>query len=126
MLDSIKEIFKESIETKIAALEILPDPTAKASNMIIEALIAGNKIMTCGSDGSSALAQMFTAKLVNKYDRERPPGGEGGEIAALIGENDVEIRVPSNNHARIEEVHLLVINSLCETIDNTLFPSINL
>jgi len=73
MLDSIKEIFKESIETKIAALEILPDPTAKASNMIIEALIAGNKIMTCGSDGSSALAQMFTAKLVNKYDRERPP-----------------------------------------------------
>lgn len=48
-------------------------------------------------------------------------GKDGGEMAGLIGENDVEIRVPSNSTARIQEVHLVVIHSLCDLIDNSLF-----
>lgn len=49
-------------------------------------------------------------------------GRDGGDIAGLLGENDVEIRVPSARTARIQEVHLLVIHCLCEIIDTTLFP----
>ncbi len=49
-------------------------------------------------------------------------GNDGGDIAGLLGENDVEIRVPSSRTARIQEVHLLVIHSLCDIIDTTLFP----
>lgn len=49
-------------------------------------------------------------------------GRDGGDIAGLLGENDVEIRVPSSRTARIQEVHLLVIHCLCEIIDTTLFP----
>ena len=49
-------------------------------------------------------------------------GNDGGEMAGFMGENDVEIRVPSARTARIQEVHLLVIHSLCESIDNALFP----
>jgi len=48
-------------------------------------------------------------------------GKDGGEMAGLISENDVEIRVPSNSTARIQEVHLLIIHSLCDLIDNQLF-----
>ena len=51
-------------------------------------------------------------------------GKDGGEIAGLIGENDVEIRVPSNSTARIQEVHLVIIHSLCDVIDNQLFGEI--
>lgn len=49
-------------------------------------------------------------------------GGDGGDIAGLLGENDVEIRVPSGRTARIQEVHLVVIHCLCDIIDTTLFP----
>lgn len=48
-------------------------------------------------------------------------GKDGGEMAGLIGANDVEIRVPSNSTARIQEVHLLVIHCLCDLIDSRLF-----
>lgn len=49
-------------------------------------------------------------------------GKDGGDIAGLLGENDVEIRVPSSRTARIQEVHLLVIHCLCDIIDTSLFP----
>ncbi len=48
-------------------------------------------------------------------------GRNGGEMAALYDEGDVEIRVPSTVTARIQEVHLLVIHCLCDMIDHTLF-----
>ncbi|MBT8448943.1 MAG: phosphoheptose isomerase, partial [Gammaproteobacteria bacterium] len=48
-------------------------------------------------------------------------GKDGGEMAGLLSTNDVEIRVPSPSTARIQEVHLLVIHTLCDLIDNRLF-----
>jgi len=47
-------------------------------------------------------------------------GHEGGDTAARIASNDVEIRVPSDSTARIQEVHLLVIHCLCDLIDQQL------
>ncbi|MER2491565.1 D-sedoheptulose-7-phosphate isomerase [Catenovulum sediminis] len=49
-------------------------------------------------------------------------GGDGGEIAGLLGPNDVEIRVPSDKPIRINEVHQLVAHSICDAIEKTLFP----
>ena len=34
---------------------------------------------------------------------------------------DIEIRVPSDVTARIQEVHLLIIHCLCDLIDHQLF-----
>ncbi|MBA1146107.1 phosphoheptose isomerase [Ectothiorhodospiraceae bacterium WFHF3C12] len=48
-------------------------------------------------------------------------GREGGEMAGLMAEGDVEIRVPAQVTARIQEVHLLVIHCLCDLIDQHLF-----
>jgi D-sedoheptulose 7-phosphate isomerase len=47
-------------------------------------------------------------------------GRDGGRMAALLGDDDVEIRVPATRTARIQEVHLVVIHSLCDLIDTTL------
>jgi len=52
-------------------------------------------------------------------------GGDGGEISGLLGSDDVEIRVPSYRHVRIEELHHMVLNCLCNLIDCSLFPSTN-
>lgn len=47
-------------------------------------------------------------------------GREGGQIAHLMQDEDVEIRVPSWSTARIQEVHLMIIHSLCDLIDRQL------
>ena len=50
-------------------------------------------------------------------------GRDGGNMAPLLLPTDVEIRAPSPVTARVQEVHLLVIHSLCDLIDRQLFGS---
>jgi len=47
-------------------------------------------------------------------------GRDGGEVGALMHNNDIEIRVPGTSTARIQEVHLLTLHCLCELIDHQL------
>lgn len=49
-------------------------------------------------------------------------GRDGGKIAKILNEDDIEIRVPSESTARIQEVHLLTIHCFCDQIDDVLFP----
>jgi D-sedoheptulose 7-phosphate isomerase len=44
-------------------------------------------------------------------------GRDGGSIAGLMADGDIEIRVPADRTARIQEVHLLVVHCLCDLID---------
>ncbi len=48
-------------------------------------------------------------------------GRDGGKIATLLKNNDVEIRVPSESTARTQEVHILTLHCLCDQIDTQLF-----
>lgn len=190
-LSRIRTLFTESIQTKIAAADILPEAIAKAAEVMSAALIEGHKILSCGNGGSAGDAQHFSSEMLNRFERERPglpamalstdtstltsiandysyneifskqvralgqpgdvllaistsgnsrnvinameaalsrdmlivalTGRDGGQMAGLIGPNDVEIRVPANSTARIQEVHLLVIHCLCDLIDQRLF-----
>ena len=47
-------------------------------------------------------------------------GRDGGRMAAMMSEEDVEIRVPADRTARIQEVHIVVIHCLCDLIDRTI------
>jgi len=47
-------------------------------------------------------------------------GRDGGRMAGLLADDDVEIRVPAERTARIQEVHLVVIHCLCDLIDRTI------
>lgn len=49
-------------------------------------------------------------------------GKDGGKMAPLLSEGDVELRAAGNCTARIQEVHLVFIHSLCDLIDCTLYP----
>ncbi|MCI0655381.1 MAG: phosphoheptose isomerase [Methylococcaceae bacterium] len=48
-------------------------------------------------------------------------GKEGGKLAGMLGDTDIEIRVSSKSTARIQEVHLLITHCLCDLIDHKLF-----
>ncbi len=48
-------------------------------------------------------------------------GRDGGRLAGALRPGDVEIRVPDERTARIQEVHLVIIHCLCDGIDQTLY-----
>ena len=52
-------------------------------------------------------------------------GRDGGKVAKILNEDDIEIRVPSESTARIQEIHLLTIHCLCDQIDEILYPEKN-
>lgn len=61
------------------------------------------------------------------HDREMTiiavTGKDGGQLSSLslLNEHDIELRVPSNSTARIQEVHLVITHCLCDLIDFQLF-----
>lgn len=50
-------------------------------------------------------------------------GRDGGQMAAMLQANDVELRAISTRTARIQEMHILMLHSLCDAIDETLYPA---
>jgi D-sedoheptulose 7-phosphate isomerase len=44
-------------------------------------------------------------------------GRTGGQIAGVLGPNDIHICVPGDSPARIQEIHLLTFHCLCDAID---------
>ena len=44
-------------------------------------------------------------------------GKSGGQMADILGPEDIHICVPANSTARIQEVHLLTLHCLCDAID---------
>ncbi|WP_144393706.1 SIS domain-containing protein [Pleionea sediminis] len=195
MIEHIQNAFTESIQTKIESADTLPETIAKAGDIMVNCLIEGRKILTCGNGFSAGLAQHFVSTLLHSHLRERPSlpaialtsnsqaltslatnnqvnelfakqirslgqesdvllvisgsgsskstikaieaalsrdmlivaitGKDGGNVAGLIGPNDIEIRVPSNSDSRIQELHTLVINTLSDYIENSLFGEID-
>jgi phosphoheptose isomerase len=51
-------------------------------------------------------------------------GRDGGQIGAALNSQDIEIRVPAQSTARIQETHLLIIHCLCDLIDRVLFSNV--
>ena len=47
-------------------------------------------------------------------------GCDGGKAIDLLDENDFKVIVPSNRTSRIQEIHLIIIHSICECIDSYL------
>jgi D-sedoheptulose 7-phosphate isomerase len=182
--------FAAHMETVSEAAVRLAGPIERASRMMVESLLQGGKILSCGNGGAASASQHFVAKMLNRYERERPglpaialnagsstmtsvadelsysqvfakqlealgqpgdvllaisstgqsenlvlaaesaverqisivalTGCDGGRIAARLREHDIEIRVPADNIARIQEVQLLSIHCLCDLIDTQL------
>jgi len=191
MLERIKQHFTNSIQTKIDSADTLPELIAEAAAKMVECLVTGHKILSCGNGGSACDALHFSSEMLNRFQEERPSlpaisltadtatitsisndysyneifakqirglgqagdvllaittsgnsenivqainaardrnmttvaltGKNGGEVAAVLGPHDIEIRIPSHSTARIQETHLLVIHCLCDLIDMKLF-----
>ena len=44
-------------------------------------------------------------------------GKGGGDVNSVLADTDIQLCVPSDRTARVQEVHLLTIHCLCDGID---------
>ena len=72
LLKRIGRHFTESAEIKRRSLEVLAAPIARATEIMVQCLLANGKILACGNGGSAADSQHFAAELLNRFERERP------------------------------------------------------
>ncbi|MEL7449905.1 MAG: phosphoheptose isomerase [Pseudomonadota bacterium] len=81
----------------------------------------GDVLLAISTSGNSANVNRAIAAAHERGVRVVGLSGrDGGEMASLMDESDVEIRVPASRTARIQEVHLVVIHCLCDLIDREL------
>ena len=84
--------------------------------------VEGDILLAISTSGDSdSVVEAVKAAQQKKMHVIALTGRNGGEMAKLLDINDIEIRVPSESTARIQEVHLLTIHCLCHQIDETLF-----
>lgn len=84
----------------------------------------GDILMLISAHGrSGSLIQAIQAA----HDREMTVialnGNDGGDITALLGPDEVEIRVPSDDDVLTHHAQLLVLHTLCDLLDYQLFGS---
>lgn len=72
IVDRIRQGFTESIQTKINAADAIINIIAEASEEIVQCLLEGHKIMTCGNGGSACDAMHFSSEMLNRFKQERP------------------------------------------------------
>jgi D-sedoheptulose 7-phosphate isomerase len=83
---------------------------------------SGDVLLAISTSGNSANV-LAAAQAAHERDMRviALTGRDGGKLAAALRDGDIEIRVPAQRTARIQEVHLVVIHCLCDAIDQALF-----
>jgi D-sedoheptulose 7-phosphate isomerase len=89
----------------------------------LRALGQSGDILVAYTDGNNS-ANIAKA-IATAHDKEIAvialTGSNGGMIAPLLYETDIELRVPSNSSVHIQEAHTLITHCLCDLIDHQLF-----
>jgi phosphoheptose isomerase len=118
----------------LAAVALTTDSstlTAIANDYAYEQIFS-KQVLALGRPGDVLLAISTSGNSPNvvaamKAARDRQvkvvalTGKDGGAMGKNLAPGDVEIRVPASRTSRIQEVHLVVLHSLCDAIDRTLF-----
>ena len=72
LLQRIRDNFNESIKLKTDSIDTLASPIIVAAETMVSCLLGEHKILSCGNGGSAAEAQHFSAKMLNRFEMERP------------------------------------------------------
>lgn len=102
----IRDQFQASIATKQAAVDAMTGPIAHAVDVMVACLKSEGKIMACGNGGSAGDSQHFSAELINRFERERPP------LAAIALSTDTSTLTSIANDYRYEEVFSKQVQAL--------------
>ena len=70
--ERVFNLFRESVEAKMNVGEALAPILAATSEVLVSALLNERKILCCGNGSSSALMQIFSSAMLDRFERERP------------------------------------------------------
>jgi D-sedoheptulose 7-phosphate isomerase len=83
---------------------------------------AGDILLAISTSGNSGnVVAAVEAALEREMRVVALTGKDGGKLGQMLTDADVHINVPHSRTARIQEVHLLAIHSICDGIDVALF-----
>jgi len=98
LTDRIKEHFEESLSVKMLSMERLTLDLAQATQVMVNSLKLGGKILACGNGGSAGDAQHVAAELVGRFERERM------ELGAIALTTDSSILTAIGNDYGFDEI----------------------
>ena len=79
----------------------------------------GDILLAISTSGNSPnVVQAIEAAQSKKMRVIALTGRDGGTMCGQMSESDIELRVPSDSTARIQEVHILILHCLCDLTDN--------
>jgi len=83
---------------------------------------AGDILLAISTSGNSGnVLAAVEAALEREMRVVAMTGKDGGKMAQMLTDADVHINVPHSRTARIQEVHLVAIHSICDGLDVALF-----
>lgn len=106
LLKRVSSHFKNSIETKQRALEMLGPKIVQSAERIAHCLSYEGKVLACGNGGSAADAQHFSAEMVNRFEMERTG------LAAIALTTDTSTLTSIGNDYAFEKVFSRQVQAL--------------
>jgi phosphoheptose isomerase len=92
--EQISRHFAASIEAKQKTLALMQDQIILAADKMYQALMQGNKVLSCGNGGSAGDAMHFSSELVNRFEQERK-----GLAAIALTADTLSITSIANDYA---------------------------
>lgn len=106
--------FNESIRCKQQTLEKAQHSIAAAAQLMTQSLLSGGKILTCGNGGSAGEAQLFSSKMLNRFQVERPG------LPAIALSTDTSILTSIANDYNYDQIFSRQIAALGQAEDTLL------
>lgn len=106
LADRIQQQFQDSIATKSAALDLVAEPIALATERMVDCLMNEGRILVCGNGGSAADAQHFASEMVNRFEQDRPA------LAAIALTTDTSILTSVANDDAFSKVFSRQVQAL--------------
>ena len=103
---AIKETLSEISKNFIQLADMSSTEIDKASNLIIDSLSNGGKIMFCGNGGSAADAQHLSAELVGRYMKNRKP------LASIALSTDTSVITAISNDFSFNDIFSRQVESI--------------
>lgn len=72
LIEQINSIYSQNAQVQMDALSKLAQPIACCAELIVNRLLEGGKILTCGNGGCAGNAQHLSSIMLNRFERERP------------------------------------------------------
>lgn len=114
LVEHVQSLFGASIETKVAAADQISEPIVNAAQVMVQSLVSGKKILSCGNGGSACDAMHFSSELLNRFERERP------SLPAIALNTDTPTLTSISNDYHYNQIFSKQISSLGHAGDTLL------